>query len=512
MSSTPLHRLAGARPALRTLAPVALAVAVVAAWIPLRGDTPGAGLPRSAPEAQGVDSAAVLDFVQAADREIDAMHSVMVVRHGHVVAEGWWSPYAADVRHTMFSLTKSFTSTAVGLAIAEGKLSLDDQVLKFFPDLAPAEPDKLLKALRVRDLLSMSTGHHAEPALNANPQWTRAFLNTPLAHKPGTFFLYNTPSTYMLSAIVQKVTGTKTEDYLRPRLFEPLGIEDYVWETSPEGVTIGGYGLHLRTESIARFGQLYLQKGQWQGRQLVPAGWVTAATSRQVSNGSDPASDWDQGYGYQFWRSRHGAYRGDGAFGQYCLVLPEQDAVVVITSGVKSMQAVLDLVFERLLPAFRPGTLPANPASQKALTTALGALRLHTPEGGSEPGATVAVGRRFMFPTNPEGIEWLSLERGDGGATTLVTSVAGQERRLALGHGTWMKGRMPFGPGGRDQPVAASGAWTTDTTYSATLALFETPFKVNVRLNFAGDTVEYAREMHVGFGETKLPTLVGSAR
>jgi len=490
-----------------------VAAAVVAgAWTPLRGDAPGAELPRSTPEAQGISSSAVLDFLQVADREIDAMHSLMIVRHGHVVAEGWWSPYAADVRHTMYSLTKSFTSTAVGLAIAEGTLRLDDPVLKFFPEAAPAEPDKLLRGLRVRDLLSMATGHHTEPALSTSPEWTKTFLATPLAHKPGTFFLYNTPSTYMLSAILQKVTGTKTEDYLRPRLFEPLGIEDYAWETSPEGVTIGGYGLHLRTESIARFGQLYLQKGQWRGRQVVPAEWVAAATSRQVSNGSDPASDWDQGYGYQFWRSRHNTYRGDGAFGQYCLVLPELDAVVVITSGVKSMQAVLDLVFARLLPAFREGTLPAAPAAQKALTTALGALRLHTPQGTPEPGATVAAGRRYAFPSNPEHIEWLSLERGANGAATLVTGVDGQQRRLMLGHGTWAKGRMPFGPRGLEQPVAASGAWTSDTTYAATVALYETPFKMNVRLTFTGDTVEYGREMHVAFGDTKLPTLLGTAR
>ena len=233
MSSIPWLRSAGDDPPSNTGMPGVAAAGLAWTWTPLRSDAPGAELPRSTPEAQGIASSALLDFVQAADREIDAMHSVMVVRHGHVVAEGWWSPYAADVRHTMYSLTKSFTSTAVGLAIAEGKLSLDDPVLKFFPDVAPGEPDKLLKGLRVRDLLSMATGHHTEPAVNTSPEWTKTFLTTPLAHKPGTFFLYNTPSTYMLSAILQKVTGAKTEDYLRPRLFEPLGIEDYVSGDEP---------------------------------------------------------------------------------------------------------------------------------------------------------------------------------------------------------------------------------------------------------------------------------------
>ena len=292
-----------------------------------------AGLPRSTPETQGVSSADVLSFVDAVD-QIDSMNSFMLVRHGHVVAEGWWTPYRAEARHSLYSLSKSFTSTAVGLAIAEGKLSLDDNVLKFFPADAPSEPSNNLKAMRVSDLLRMSTGHQTEPPRNDDEPWTRSFLHHPVPFKPGTHFLYNTPATYMQSAIVQQVTGETVLDYLRPRLFEPLGIEGPTWETSPQGISTGGFGLSIRTEDIAKFGQLYLQKGKWQDEQLVPAEWIEAATARQTSNGSSPTSDWDQGYGYQFWRCRNGAYRGDGAFGQYCIVLPEQDAVIVITSGV----------------------------------------------------------------------------------------------------------------------------------------------------------------------------------
>jgi CubicO group peptidase (beta-lactamase class C family) len=264
---------------------------------------PSSGLPRSSPEAQGVSSSGVLAFVEAADKDIDSLHSVMLVRHGKVVAEGWWSPYDAGTPHALFSLSKSFTSTAVGLAVADGKLSVDDEVLKFFPDDAPAEPGKNLKAMRVSDLLRMSTGHQTEPSLRREQHWAKKFLAQPVPFKPGTHFLYNTSATYMLSAIVQKATGRTVLEYLRPRLFEPLGIEHPTWGTSPEGVSLGGYGLSVRTEDIARFGQLYLQKGTWEGKQLVPASWVEAATARQTSNGSNPKSDWDQGYGYQFWLS-----------------------------------------------------------------------------------------------------------------------------------------------------------------------------------------------------------------
>src|SRR6202008_1988661 len=162
-------------------------------------------------------------------------------------------------------------STAVGLAIAEGKLSLDSVVFKFFPEDAPAEPSNNLKAMRVSDLLRMSTGHQIEPKRTPEEPWTKTFLSLPVPFKPGTHFLYNTSATYMLSAIVQKVTGVTVLDYLKPRLFEPLGIEHPTWESSPQGVSAGGYGLSIRTEDIAKFGQLYLQKGEWHGKQLVPA-------------------------------------------------------------------------------------------------------------------------------------------------------------------------------------------------------------------------------------------------
>ena len=262
----------------------------------------GADLPRSSPEAQGVASPVVLSFIEAADKQIDSLHSFMLVRHGHVVAEGWWTPYAADTPHMLFSLSKSFTSTAVGLAVAEGKLSVDDPVLKFFPDDAPANPSANLKAMRLSDLLRMSTGQQSEPARRSTEPWTKTFLAQAVPFKPGTHFLYNTSATYMLSAAVQKATGETVLDYLKPRLFDPLGIAKPTWEASPQGISAGGYGLSVRTEDIAKFGQLYLQKGKWQGKQLVPEAWVEAATARQTSNGSNPNSDWDQGYGYQFWR------------------------------------------------------------------------------------------------------------------------------------------------------------------------------------------------------------------
>jgi CubicO group peptidase (beta-lactamase class C family) len=324
-------------------------------------------LPRATPESQGVSSAQIRAYVEAADAKVDTMHGFVLVRHGRVVAEGWWTPQTPETKHQLYSLSKSFTSTAVGLAVSEGKLSIDDPVLRFFPDDGPLLPSANLKRMRVRDLLAMSTGHREEPRFGDAPDWTKTFLAKAVEFKPGTHFLYNSAGTYMQSAIVQKATGQTVLDYLRPRLFEPLGIDDPTWMTSPQGVSTGGWGLSLRTEDIAKFGLLYLQRGEWDGKQLIPQSWVEMATSKQTSNGSDPASDWDQGYGFQFWRCRHNAFRGDGAFGQFCIVMPEQDAVLAITADCKDMQGELNVVWDYLLPAFHDKPLPEDAAEQEKL-------------------------------------------------------------------------------------------------------------------------------------------------
>jgi CubicO group peptidase (beta-lactamase class C family) len=487
--------------------------AVWAAFVMLMGTAVAAAsapLPRAEPEAMGVSSAAVLDFIRGAD-EIDSFHGVVLVRHGKVVAEGWWAPYDAETRHALFSLSKSFTSTAVGLAVAEGKLSVDDPVLKFFPDDAPAEPSANLKAMRISDLLRMSTGHHDEPKRPDDQVWTKVFLAHPVPSKPGTHFLYNTSATYIASAIVQQATGQTVLNYLRPRLFDPLGIDDPEWGTSPQGVSLGGYGLSLRTEDIAKFGQLYLQGGRWNGRQLVPEPWVKAATSLQTSNGSNPESDWEQGYGYQFWRSRHGAYRGDGAFGQYCVVMPEQDAVLAITSGVKDMQAVLNLAWNKLLPGLKDAPLPPDPATRDDLAKTLKGLTMKTPQGAAEPAASVKpFDRSFKFEPNAQKLESLRLEGGGDGPLTLVLRSDGRESRIPCGRGEWTKTRAVVGAH-PEQPVAASAAWTADDELTARIVLVESPFHVTYRIKFEADKVTLAPEVNVAFGPSRGAPLTGRA-
>lgn len=340
----------------------------------------GTPLPRSTPEAEGISSGAVVQFVQALDK-INTLHSFMLVRHGHVIADAWWRPEAPNKPHVLWSLSKSFNSTAVGLAIAEGKLSLDDHILKFFPEDAPADPSDNLKAVTVRDLLTMSSGQATEAHVGTNGPTVKAFLAHPFVYKPGTHFLYNTMGAYTLSAIVTRVTGQTTLDFLKPRFFEPLGIENPRWDSSSEGNSLGGYGLYLCTEDIAKFGQLYLQKGKWNGHQIIPKRWVKMATSKQIRNDGEGHSkigiDWCQGYGFQFWRCTHNAFRGDGAHGQLCVVIPDKDTVVAITADTGNFQGEMNAIWNNLYPAFQSSALPADPSAQSELAQATSGLTAH---------------------------------------------------------------------------------------------------------------------------------------
>lgn len=475
---------------------------------------PTLALSRSTPEAQGISSAAIAAFVADANAQLNSLHSLMIVRHGHVVAEGWWYPYAANEPHVLFSLSKSFTSTAIGLAIAEGLLSLDSRVLDFFPNERPAEVSDYLAAMTVHDLLAMATGHDKDTtgALHEREDgnWVAAFLAQPVTHPPGTHFVYNSGATYMLSAILQTVTGITLLDYLQPRLFQPLGIENPTWESCPRGINVGGWGLSIRTEDIARFGQLYLQEGVWQGKQLVPAEWIAQATAKQVDNdtGHTQNIDWRQGYGYQFWRCRYGAYRGDGAFGQFCVVLPEQQTVIAITSGLSNMQAVLDLVWQHLLPALGPAPLPADPATHAALQQTLAELAL-APQAGapSSPLVPQVNGQTYRFPKNDQGIEAATLTFADSQAT-VVRTINGQQERFVVMPGSWQKGEANSFRYGA-QPAAFSGAWVADDTFALQICFYQTPFIVTEYYRFVENQLQYQLKLNVGFGPTENPVVTG---
>ena len=393
-------------------------------------------------------------------------------------------------------------------------MTADDSVLAAFPDDAPAEPSTNLKAMRIRDLLRMSAGHQAEPKLTADVLSSKTFLAHPVPFKPGTHFLYNTPATFMASAMVQKATGQTVLEYLKPRLFEPLGITDPTWDANFQGISLGGYGLSLKTEDVAKFGQLLLQKGRWDGKQLVPAAWVEEATSRQTSNGSNPKSDWEQGYGYQFWRCRNDAFRGDGAFGQFCVVLPDQDAVVAITSGVGDLQGVLNLIWDKFLPALGASPLPEDPEAARKLRDKLQSLAIRKPKGpATSPTLAEVGGKTYAFPSNDKKLESARIEAGPNpGELAIITRTDGQDRRIEVAGLDWKKGTIPAPPSAGITPaqgtrnIAAVGAWTADDTYTARVVLVETPFVLTLTLRFTGDELFYDSQVNV---RAKDPQLVG---
>ncbi len=470
-------------------------------------------LPRSTPEEQGVSPAGILAFMNALQQSKHEMHSFMLIRHGQVVTEGWWAPYAPELNHTLYSMSKSFTSTAVGFAVAEGKLRVEDRVLPFFPKDLPDTMSANLAALRIKDLLTMSVGHAKDPTSEMVNQenWVKAFLAWPIPNAPGSTFVYNSGATYTLSAIVQQITRQKIVDYLRPRLFKPLGIEGVTWETCPRGINVGGWGLNIQTEGLAKFGQLYLQKGEWNGRQLLPAAWVEEATTFKIQQPApakpsrpNEQNDWLQGYGYQFWRCTHRGFRGDGAFGQFTIVLPEQDTVIVITSETASMQGQLDLIWEHLLPALREKPLPADRPSQAKLWQTLAALALAPASGPTtSPTAARVSGQTYQFEPNNLGIQSASFQFGKD-ACNLTLKDAHGEHPIACGLGNWQHGEtaLPGTPprlvtggaprSGTPSRLAASGSWKDDNTFEMTWRYYETPHHDTVTCRFENGQVQIA--------------------
>ena len=466
-------------------------------------------LPRSLPETQGVAPGGLLDFANTIDAKKLNVHSVMVLRHGQVVAEGWWAPYAPQYKHTLYSLSKSFTSSAVGMAVGEKRLTVEDKVISFFPKDLPETVSDNLAAMRVKDLLTMNTGHEKEPTSlireGEDANWVKGFLAYPVEHKPGTLFVYNSAATYMLSAIVQKLTGQTVLEYLKPRLFGPLGIEGMDWEVSPQGINTGGWGLRLKTEDIAKFGQLYLQKGMWNGKRLLSEAWINDATRMEVPSkggkGDASVNDWIQGYGYQFWRCRHDAYRGDGAFGQYCIVLPKQDAVVAITSESADMQGIMNAIWDHILPALEGTGLSAAKTTQAALTQKLATLALPFPkEESSSPMVDKIGGKTFTFPDNAMHAKSASLSFGKDGCIFKLTDKQG-DHQVNCGLNRWVDATTTFPiapmtltptvvPGGDTRKVAATGTWQDPNTFVMTWRFIETAHYETVTCRFGADTLQ----------------------
>jgi hypothetical protein len=307
---------------------------------------------------------------------------------------------------------------------------------------------------------------------------------------------------------VQVTTGQKLIDYLRPRLFDPLGFEELVWEEDPQGINTGGFGLMARTEEIAAFGLLYLQKGEWRRRRLIDPAWVEAATSRQIATPPAEGPDWEQGYGYQFWQSRNG-YRGDGAFGQYCIVVPRHDLVVAVTSGIEQMARVLVPVWDLLLPALRPGPLAEDSAAHGAMERRLQELH-HDPGPGERSGRLEGDLARsaFRVDENKFGFETIRFEFGLEGGALVVTRTDGKpSARLEFGRGAWRIGSSELLPEWRAMPLAVSGAWARPDAFEIDVNGPSTPFRYLFDFNTDGSSLQLSIRVNLSFGLTSLGSI-----
>lgn len=479
-------------------------------------------LQRSIPEKEGISSEAIMKFLNAANKiQSTEFHSFMLLRHGKVVSETYWNPYQKDLKNRLYSCSKSFTATAIGFAVQEKKLKVSDQVISFFPDKLPSQISENLKALTIQNLLTMSSGMEKEPDFirESVNDWVQAYLAVPINNKPGSKFAYSSLATFMLSAIIQKVTGKTVAEYLKPRLFDPLEIKEFDWENNPQGINTGGWGLRVKTEDMAKFAQLFLQKGKWNGKQILSEEWVKEATSAHILQNPNAdeklksENDWVQGYGYQMWRNRFNSFRGDGAYGQFMLVLPEQDAVVIITAESNNLQEELNLVWEHLLPAFQPNAIPENKTAYQKLKDLENNISIEPLKSGIFP----KIDKAFSFADNKDKYQSVAFKsKGEKLEINLV--VDGKTYPFEFTSGKWNHQETM-----RIQPtsdmksltdsfklypakIANSFRWNDQKTLELKTIYLETPHSHVVTIHFNDDSLIFELKNSADFG-AKTTTL-----
>ncbi len=415
-------------------------------------------------------------------------HSITVLRGGRTVLERTWQPYRRDDSGLVYSVTKTFTATAIGFAVAEGRLALSDRVVDLLPAAVSEPIDPSVAKITVHHLLSMSTGHDVDPAeavIGVLPQdWARQVLAVVPPAPVGSRHVYNNGASFLLGEVVRARTGEDLADYLTPRLFEPLGISPS-WERDPLGRCMGWSGIHLTSAELAAMGELYRCDGRWQGRQVLPAGWVALATTSHIDTPESDQPEWRFGYGYQLWRNREG-FRLDGAYGQFAVVLPEREVVVAITSGQARNQRMLDFVFDELLPA-----LPEEP--------------IFLPDGAVTVPSDTGAGERWTAPSaalsdilgideeveqqNLPQLSDVDVQRSpDGWQVRFVAD--GQPVALHAGSERWHRQPVTFAEG--VVPVAAAAGANDEGALTLLLAFPETPHTLQLRLDRDGEEAAMA--------------------
>lgn len=417
------------------LIPIALAI-----LLPMLLSAHPDDLPHSTPAAEGVQQQAVINLVDSLLNIPGCdIHHLMVVRHGKVIAEMHPAPFRAEDSHTVYSVSKTLTALAVGIAIDENRLRLDDRVMTFFYDKMPDVISDDMAAMTVRDLLMMTSGVESDGSLCAqSTDWTRDWLAKSCVDKPGTRFRYDSMCTFMLSAILQRVTGHTLLEYLQEKLFTPMNITQAEWEKSPDGICTGGWGLRTQTEALAKIGVLILNNGNWNGQQLVSADYVKQACAPLINTESDTESG--MAYGYCMWNT---SWQGvgnvsmaRGQYGQSVMIFPEQDLVVVVLGVIVDNNYVTSRLKNLLLPGITAGKLETDKQLQQKLDSLCAHAMIEFPAG--KPTGKPVNGKRLEMHPNDMGLTWMMIE----GDTLRLARENKPTEAFPMGYHEWRYGNL----------------------------------------------------------------------
>lgn len=465
------------------------------------------------PEAVGVRSEDILSYIDALERSGTEMHGLMIMRHGKLCAQGWWAPFGPNLRHGLQSHTKTYAATAVGIAYTEGLLKLDERIIDIFPEDAPTNPSDNLKLLTVRDVLCMGCGMDTMP--KPSKDWIRQFLHTPVVHKPGTTYMYNSTGSTLLGAIVRKKTGLGLHDYLTPRLFNKIGIdpENLRWMCMPDGMEVGGGGLFATTEDNFRLMKLYADGGVWEGERILAEDYVKLAVSNQNDSASEikvnpHATDNFLGYGFQIWMCQpKGAYRADGAMGQFTIVLPEQDMIIGITETASSAhwaQTTLDITWDFVAKVTSQDTLPEKPEAQDALKRKLNRLNIGNPpcqpfsplvkqvSGNTyelTSGMFTPFVGNFMNGQDPDNIKCFSLCFDVYGCVWNLETVSGRKESVRISTNGTRFSNLLGTLKNEHQLYLCDGWWPEESTFEMHCRWLETCLEDTYVLKFLGDEI-----------------------
>ena len=478
---------------------------------------------KARPEEVGVSSKLILEYIENLEKSQTEMHGLMIMRHNKLITEGWWTPFGPNIRHGLQSHTKTYAATAVGIAYTEGILKLDERLIDIFPDESPEDPSENLKLLTIRDVLCMGCGMDTMPFNSEN--WIRDFMHTPVNHKPGTTYMYNSTGSTMLGAIVRKKTGLGLFDYLKPRLFDKIGInyDNLRCMCMADGMEVGGGGMFATTEDNFRLMKLYADGGVWEGERILAEDYVKLATTNQNDSATESinnpeASDNFLGYGFQIWMCKpHRAYRADGAMGQFTIILPDQDMEIAITEtavGAHWAQSTLNITWDFVEKITDAASLPQDDEGYDALCRKLQRLNIGNPECqpfsplvkeidgkkfAVKTGIFTPFAGNFMIGSKPDGIKTFALNFDDYGFVWDFETESGRQEKIRVStNGTRFSNLL----GTHDdftQLYLADAFWKQDDELIIHGRWVETCIEDVYTLKFTGDSIDIKADNNSAF-------------